>query len=79
VWFVVRRGRLVGAIGIAIAAAVSWIAGARVEGTLFGVLGQDVRVLSLVAGAMFAVAIVASLLSARRAAGVYPDVSLRGE
>jgi putative ABC transport system permease protein len=79
VWFVVRRGLVVGAVGIAIGAALSWIAGARFEGMLFGVSGRDVEVLLLVAMAMFVVAIVASLVPARRAARVDPNVALRAE
>jgi predicted permease len=79
VGLVVRRGVLLGAVGIAIGVVVTLAAAGRVAPLLFDVSPRDPLVYALVAAAMLLVATAAAFIPARRAAGVDPTVALRSE
>lgn len=74
---VVRQGVLLGAVGVAVGVVGSLATGRLLEGFLFGVSETDVPTLVLVGAGMLAVATLASLLPARRAASVDPLTALR--
>ena len=76
---VVRQGLMLGVAGVAIGAAVTFIAAGRVESLLFHVSPRDPAVYAVAAGSMLAIALAATLLPARRAARVDPNVALRSE
>jgi predicted permease len=79
VWLVVRRGVLLGALGIVIGAAITLASAGWLEPLLFAESARDPVVYVLVAAAMLAVATVASFIPARRASLVDTNVELRSE
>jgi len=76
---VVRQGLLVAALGIVIGAGAALVSGRVVASLLYGISPTSVEVLGGAAGVLFAVALVASYLPARRATRVDPMVALRYE
>jgi ABC-type antimicrobial peptide transport system permease subunit len=74
---VLREGATLAALGTLIGLAVALVLGGLVEGLLFGVQPRDALSTSAAALLLFGVAVVASYLPARRAAGVDPTVALR--
>ena len=76
---VVRQGASLAAAGIAVGVAAA-LAGSRlIAGMLFGVRAGDPAVLGAVSALLLLVAVAASLIPARRAAGVDPASSLRSD
>jgi predicted permease len=73
-----EAGWLIG-LGAAVGIGLSIAAASLMRGLLFGVRSWDVPTLSVVAGLLGVVALVASLIPARRAAAVDPVESLRAE
>jgi len=73
-----EAGRLI-ALGAAAGIASSIAAARLMRGLLFGVRSWDIPTLAVVAGLLGAVALLASLIPARRAASVDPAESLRAE
>jgi putative ABC transport system permease protein len=67
------------AAGLAIGSAAAFLAARLVEPLLFDVPARDPLVYSLVTGLLLAVAIIATLRPALRAARVNPTVALRAE
>jgi ABC-type antimicrobial peptide transport system permease subunit len=76
---VVRRGMLLAAGGIAIGMAGAWVVTRFLASLLFGVRPTDPVTFALVPPILAAVALVACLVPARRAAKVDPMVALRYE
>lgn len=76
---VLRQGVMLGGLGIAIGATITLAAAGRVAPLLFGVSPRDPAVYAFVAAAMLVVALAASVIPARRAASVDPNVALRSE
>jgi predicted permease len=76
---VVGQGVTFAVAGIAIGSAIALWAGRWVEPLLFEQSARDPKVFGVVAGALLAVAIVATLRPAIRATRVDPTVALRGE
>ncbi|HEX6966322.1 MAG TPA: ABC transporter permease [Gemmatimonadaceae bacterium] len=79
VWLVVRQGVLLGGLGIAIGGALTLAASGWVKSMLFDESPRDPLVYAVVVLTMLAVAIAASVIPARRAARVDPNVALRAE
>ncbi|MBV9881100.1 MAG: ABC transporter permease [Gemmatirosa sp.] len=79
VWLGVRQGMTLGIAGIGIGGAVTLAAAGRLAPLLFEVSPHDPLVYAAVAAAMLAVAAAASVIPARRAARVDPNVVLRSE
>jgi predicted permease len=79
VGLVVRQGVVLGGAGVAIGAAVTYAASGQIAPLLFDVSPRDPTVYALVAGAMLVVAVAASVIPARRAARVDPNVALRSD
>jgi predicted permease len=75
----VRRGLRPVVVGILIGAALAAAAGGYVTGLLFETSGRDPLVIGAVAGVLFGVAIVASLLPGLRAAKADPMAALRAD
>jgi ABC-type antimicrobial peptide transport system permease subunit len=71
-------GLLVGA-GLAIGATASWLLAKQAEPFLFRMQISDPRVFVSALGVLVAAALIASVVPARRAAGVDPIVALRNE
>jgi putative ABC transport system permease protein len=78
-WLVLRHGLSLVALGIAIGGAVTVALASRVAPLLFGVSPRDPMIYAVAAGSMLAVAVLASLLPARRAARIDPHVALRAD
>jgi predicted permease len=76
---VVGRSLVLSAIGIGLGAIGALLAGPAIESQLFGVRPRDPLTLTMVAGTLLAIALMASYLPARRATRVDPLVALRGE
>ncbi len=76
---VVGEGLRLGALGMAIGAAVALLASSRVAPLLFQESPRDPAVYGVVTIALFAVTIVASWVPAHRAARVDPQTALRSE
>lgn len=76
---VLFEGARLAAIGIGIGLLLALMAGNRVEPLLFDTSPRDGLVLALVAGTLFAVGLLASLLPAARATRVDPVVALRSD
>ena len=78
-WIVLRDCLVVAAVGITIGAGASLALGRYVRALLFQVSAADAISLAVAAAVMLAVAVLAGLLPARRAATVDPAVALRGD
>jgi putative ABC transport system permease protein len=76
---VVSRGVRLTLTGLALGLAGALAAGRLLEGLLFGITTTDLPAFTVAAGAMLAVALLASWLPARRATKVDPIVALRAE
>jgi len=76
---VVRQGMAMAAVGVTLGLCGALVFSRFVEGLLFGVGATDARTFVVVALFLCAVALFASYVPARRAAGVDPLVSLRSE
>jgi putative ABC transport system permease protein len=76
---VVRQGMAPVLAGVALGAAGALAAGRLLRSLLFGVGAADPLTFALVTGFLLAVALLASYLPARRAAGADPMVALRNE
>ena len=76
---VLREGLALTAIGIAIGLSAAWVASRSLESLLFGVTAADALTYAAGPVVLAAVALVACLLPARRAARVDPAVALRSE
>jgi predicted permease len=74
---VVREGVVMGLVGLAIGVALALVAARVLRALLFGVTPTDPLVLAGSCAVLFAAALLASYLPARRAARVEPLVSLR--
>jgi len=79
VGLVVRDGVRVAGVGLALGAAAALAAGRFVAPLLYETSPRDPVVLGAAAVTLLAVAVLASLIPARRAAHVEPSVALRGE
>jgi macrolide transport system ATP-binding/permease protein len=76
---VLRDRLVVAAVGITIGAGASLALGRYVRALLFEVSAADAVSLAVAAALMLAVAVLAGVLPARRAATVDPAVALRGD
>ncbi len=76
---VVSEGMKLGAIGVVIGAAIALASGRWIAPLLFDESPHDPVVFAWVAGALLAVALVASFIPARRAARVDPNRALRSD
>jgi putative ABC transport system permease protein len=76
---VLQQGLVLGGIGVAIGGCVAFAAADRVQPLLFEVSPRDPLVYGTVILTMLGVAVAASLIPARRAAAVDPNVALRSE
>jgi ABC-type lipoprotein release transport system permease subunit len=74
---VVARGMSYAIPGAVIGLFVSYVVRRRLEGVLFEVGGADPTTLAAVTGVFLVVALIASLLPARRAANVSPMEAMR--
>ncbi|HEX6535592.1 MAG TPA: FtsX-like permease family protein [Gemmatimonadaceae bacterium] len=79
VWLIVRQGVRSAGIGVALGAAIALTAAGRLEPLLFDESPRDALVYGLAAAAMLAAAAAASVIPARRAVRVDPNVALRSE
>jgi predicted permease len=79
IWLILRQVVVLAAGGLAIGVPAAAFASRRVRSFLFGVQATDAMSLALGAGVLFAVAVAASLLPARRAATLDPLTALRHE
>jgi ABC-type antimicrobial peptide transport system permease subunit len=75
---VVRDGARMAAMGIAIGALIAVVAARSLETLVFGVTTRDPAIYVTVAGTLVLVAVIASLVPARRAAHIDPLIALRG-
>ncbi|HEY4131188.1 MAG TPA: ABC transporter permease [Gemmatimonadaceae bacterium] len=78
VGMVVREGARMAAMGIAIGALIAVVAARSLETLVFGVTTRDPAIYVTVAGTLVLVAVIASLVPARRAAHIDPLIALRG-
>jgi putative ABC transport system permease protein len=78
-WMVLREGLTVAAAGAIAGLALSLLATRLLRGLLYGIAPTDVLSYAFAAVSLFAVAIVATCVPARRAANVDPLVALRHE
>jgi predicted permease len=78
-WIVLRDCLVVAAVGIAIGTGASLALGRYVRALLFQVSATDAISLAIAGALMLAVAVLAALLPARRAATIDPAVALRGD
>jgi ABC-type antimicrobial peptide transport system permease subunit len=76
---ILREAMLLAVAGCGIGLVISLAAGRVVQSLLFGVTATDPAALAAAAGIMLAVAAMAGLLPARRAAGVDPMIALRAD
>ena len=76
---VVIEGVRVAAVGVALGAAATLLAGRWIEGLLFRTSPSDPLILGSVVAILLGVAVMASLVPAVRATGVAPGVALREE
>ena len=76
---VLRQGTLIAAIGLFAGLAGAWALTRFMQSLLFGVSGTDALTFSAVATLLGAVAILATLIPARRAARIDPIVALRSD
>jgi predicted permease len=78
-WLVVRHGMSTAAIGMAVGLAGAFALTRFMRNLLFGVQATDPLTFSVIALTLGAVALLATYVPARRAAGIDPIVSLRAE
>ncbi len=78
-WLVTRQGMVPVLIGLGIGLAVSLLLVRLIRGMIWGVSATDPLTLALVIGGLGAVALVASWVPARQAAGADPAMALRQE
>jgi len=78
-WMVLRHALQLGAVGVFAGAATATATAIVFRSLIHGLPAVDPATITVAATVMFAVAIVASLVPARRAAGVDPNVVLRDE
>ena len=78
-WLVLRQGLVLALMGAALGAAGGMILSRSMAGLLYGVRASDAFTLGAVTALVVAVALVACLIPARRAATVEPLAGLRGE
>jgi putative ABC transport system permease protein len=76
---VVRQGVGIVASGLVAGMVLALLSGRFIESKLYGVSARDPLALGTVAVALLAVAVLACLFPARRAAGVNPIEALRAE
>ncbi len=76
---VIGRGLRHATVGVALGLIAAAVLSPRVEEQLYGISPRDPATFALVAGVLLLVALVASGLPARRAAGVDPMIALRAE
>jgi putative ABC transport system permease protein len=76
---IVREGSILAFIGLALGIGGAVLVGRTMQSTLYGVQALDLFVLATVAIVLFATALLASYLPARRAAGIDPMQALRTE
>jgi putative ABC transport system permease protein len=76
---VLRRGAALGLVGAALGVLLSVAVGGALRGVLYGIEPGEPGPLFATAGVLLAVVLAASLLPARRAAGVDPIAALRAE
>lgn len=76
---IVRQGAVLAAIGLALGVGGSIAVGRQMQSTLYGVGALDVSVIASVAAILFATALIASYLPARRASSIDPMQALRSE
>lgn len=79
VWMVVRRGLILAGLGVAIGLAGAFLVSRLMRSLLYGVTPSDPTTLLAVSLLLLTAALLASLLPARRAARVDPQVALRAE
>ena len=78
-WLVIRRTLILGAAGVIIGAAAAWFVTRLLETFLFEISPGDPATFTVVAGSVFAAALLAGVIPACRAARVDPLVALRHE
>jgi ABC-type antimicrobial peptide transport system permease subunit len=76
---VLGRAMLLMIVGIAIGGAASWYFSAGVRSFLFEIQPTDKTIFAIALGTLLAAGLIASVIPARRAAGVDPLVALRHE
>jgi putative ABC transport system permease protein len=76
---IVRQGAMLTSIGLVLGVGGSIAVGRQMQSTLYGVGALDVSVIASVAAILFATALVASYLPARRASSIDPMQALRSE
>ena len=77
--FIMRRGIILAGLGVAVGVAGALAATRLISGLLYGVASTDFATFALTAAFLFAVAMLASYLPARRATGIDPLTAMRTE
>jgi putative ABC transport system permease protein len=76
---IVREGSILALVGLVVGLGGALFVGRAMQSTLYGVKALDLTVFGMVAGILFAIALLASYLPARRAAAIDPVTALRSE
>ena len=76
---IVREGSILALAGLVLGLGGAVFVGRAMQSTLYGVKALDLMVFGVVAGILFATALLASYLPARRAAAIDPVQALRAE
>jgi putative ABC transport system permease protein len=76
---IVREGSVLALIGLVVGLGGAFFVGQAMQSILYGVKALDLTVFGMVAGVLFATALLASYLPARRAAAIDPVQALRAE
>jgi putative ABC transport system permease protein len=76
---IVREGSVLALVGLVVGLGGALFVGRAMQSTLYGVKALDLTVFGVVAGILFAIALLASYLPARRAAAIDPVTALRSE
>jgi putative ABC transport system permease protein len=76
---IVREGAILALIGLALGIGGAMLVGRTMQSTLYGVQALDLSVVASVTAVLFATALLASYLPARRAAEIDPVRALRTE